>query len=66
MVDFLINLNKGIVPHNVASDVPTNHEILFNLDDLVGKLDVDDLTMMGHSFGAATSLYTVAKRKEFK
>lgn len=66
VVDFLINLNNGIVPHNVISDVPTKHEISFQLDDLVGKLDTDHLTMMGHSFGAATSLYTVFKRKEFK
>ncbi|KAJ8936369.1 hypothetical protein NQ314_012388 [Rhamnusium bicolor] len=66
VVDFLINLNKGIVAHNVMTDVPTKHEINFNLEDLMKNLDIDCLTMMGHSFGAATALYTISKRKELK
>ncbi|XP_018572036.1 platelet-activating factor acetylhydrolase-like [Anoplophora glabripennis] len=66
VLDFLINLNKGIVPYNVINDVPTKYDVSFQLDDLVGKLDVNDFTMMGHSFGAATALYTLSKRKEFK
>lgn len=66
VVDFLIDLNKGIVPYNVINDVPTEHKISFQLEDLVEKLDVDSITMMGHSFGAATALYTVSKRREFK
>ena len=65
-LDFLLNLNKGQVPHNVIDDVPTDRKIEFKLEDLVGKLDVDTLTMAGHSFGGATALLTLSQRPEFK
>lgn len=68
ILEFLIQLNKGVVPYNVMDDAPVhkNADIKFDLSQLVGKLDVDNLIMMGHSFGAATSLYTLSRRKEFR
>ncbi|RZC27663.1 platelet-activating factor acetylhydrolase, partial [Asbolus verrucosus] len=65
-VDFLMDLNNGNVPHNVINDVPTHRQIDFRLTDLVGKLDLENLTMAGHSFGGATALLTLAQRHELK
>lgn len=36
------------------------------MEHFVGKLDLENLVMMGHSFGGATALNAVSKRKEFK
>nr|XP_022912375.1 platelet-activating factor acetylhydrolase-like [Onthophagus taurus] len=66
VLDFLINLNNGLVPYNVMSDTRNNHQIDFKLEDLVGKLDVESITMCGHSFGGATALLTMSKRSELK
>lgn len=66
LLDFLINVNNGIIPHNVLDDVKTDKEINFKLEDLVGCLDLDNLMMAGHSFGAASALLTLSKRKELK
>ncbi|KAF2883062.1 hypothetical protein ILUMI_23108 [Ignelater luminosus] len=66
LLDFLINLNNGIIPHNVLDDVKTGKEINFKLEDLVGHLDLDNLMIAGHSFGAASALLTLSKRKELK
>lgn len=42
------------------------NKIDFQLDQLIGKLDVENVVMMGHSFGAATALYTLSTRPDFK
>jgi platelet-activating factor acetylhydrolase len=65
-VEFLVQLNNGMVPHNVISDVPTKRQIDFRLEDFVGKLDLDSFTMAGHSFGGATALLTLSQRPELK
>ncbi|KAF5270186.1 hypothetical protein FQR65_LT05666 [Abscondita terminalis] len=64
VLDFLINLNNGTVPYNVMDDLKGDHD--FHLEDLVGKLDLDSVTMAGHSFGGATALLALSKRKEFR
>lgn len=66
VLDFLINLNQGIIPQNIMNNVPSSLENNFKLEDLVGKLDTDTITMSGHSFGGATALLTLSKRPEFK
>ncbi|KAF5287482.1 hypothetical protein FQA39_LY04110 [Lamprigera yunnana] len=63
VLDFLINLNKGEVPHNVMDDCGKNN---FTLRDLVGRLDIENITIAGHSFGGATALLTLSRRKEIK
>lgn len=65
-LDLLKQLNKGIVPHNVLDDVPSQRTINFKFEDLKGRLDVDDVIVSGHSFGGATSLLAMSKRAEFK
>lgn len=66
VIDFLIELNKGNVPKNVLDDVPTSPKSSFKLDDLVGKLDLENLGIIGHSFGAASAMNTLAMRKDIK
>ncbi|XP_044252623.1 platelet-activating factor acetylhydrolase-like [Tribolium madens] len=66
VLDFLIDLNNGKVPHNVVCDVPSRREIDFDLGDFVGKLDLETITMAGHSFGGATALLALHQRREFK
>lgn len=65
-LDFFLALNGGEVPHNVITDVPTRREIKFELSDLVGKIDVESLSVGGHSFGGATALLALSRREEFK
>lgn len=65
-LEFLLDLNNGTVPHNVMNDVLNNNQADFKLEDLVGKIDVDTLTMAGQSYGGATALLTLSRRKEFK
>lgn len=38
----------------------------FKLNDLVNLIDVDDISIMGHSFGAATSLLTLGENKQIR
>ncbi|XP_066250052.1 platelet-activating factor acetylhydrolase-like [Euwallacea similis] len=68
VIDFFINLNKGFIPHNVMDDVPfhRNSPTDFSLNQLVGKLDIGNICIMGHSFGAATALYTLSRRPKLK
>lgn len=66
LLDFLLDLNKGVVPYNVLDDCPNNGSYDFKLSNLVGQIDVDNIVMCGQSFGAATALLTLASRKEFK
>lgn len=66
MLDFILNLNAGIVPHNILDDVLGQRKHNFKLSDLVGCLDIDNIIMMGHSFGGATALLTLSRRKELK
>lgn len=66
IIDFLIDLNNGKVPKNVLDDVPTSIKSSFKLDDFIGNLDLENLAIMGHSFGASTAMSTLAKRKELK
>lgn len=46
--------------------VPSELETQCKLKDFKGRLDLENLIMMGHSFGGSTALNTVSKRKEFK
>lgn len=65
-LDFILNLNKGEVPENIMDRVPTAKKSDFKLNDLVGILDIDNIIMMGHSFGGATALLTLGTRPELK
>lgn len=65
ILDFFINLNNGVVPHNIMDSVPSSAETKFKLSDLVGKINTDSITMSGHSFGGATALLALSKRPEF-
>lgn len=47
-------------------DVLNNNQGDFNLEDFVGKIDVDTLTMAGQSYGGATALLTLTRRNELK
>lgn len=46
-------------------EVPSSLSTEFKLEDLVGKLDINSITMAGHSFGGATALLALSKRPEF-
>lgn len=64
---FFAGLNSGTSSfYNVLDDVPSEITSQCKLEHFAGRLDLDDLIMMGHSFGGATALSTVSKRKEFK
>lgn len=55
-LDLLYQLQEGKVPHGVHVLVPA----AFSLSQLIGRLDMRDVTMMGHSFGAAAALVALA------
>lgn len=59
-LDLLHDIHKGVVPCNVLSDLPQEADVEFDIKQLVGQMDLDNITMMGHSFGAATALVTLA------
>lgn len=66
-VDFIIRLNNGVVPHNVMDDLQkAQDKYEFKLNDLIAKIDTEALTMMGHSFGGATSLLALSQNPELK
>lgn len=65
-LDFILELNNGIVPYNVINDLPSSKDISFKLDDLVGRIDTDSITMVGQSFGGASALLALSKRHEFR
>ncbi|CAG9830687.1 unnamed protein product [Diabrotica balteata] len=65
-INFIVQLNSGIVPKNVLDSVPNTRNNQFRLEYLVGKIDVNNLVMMGHSFGAATALTTFSKSPHLK
>lgn len=65
-LDFILDLNRGIVPHNVINDIINNNQEQFKLEDFIDKIDIDTLTMAGQSFGGASALLALSKRKEFK
>lgn len=65
-LEFLLKLNRGEIPKNILDEVPSSKRGDFHLSDLTGKIDVENLIILGHSFGGGTALYTLAKRKEFK
>ncbi|XP_065155391.1 platelet-activating factor acetylhydrolase-like isoform X2 [Atheta coriaria] len=65
-VDFFVRLNAGTVPHNVMDDVPNAQRSEFSLEDLVGRIDVKNISLAGHSFGAATALLALSERPELK
>lgn len=50
----------------MLDEVSPQQEKTFKFEDLKGLLDVDDVTISGHSFGGATSLLAMSKRSEFK
>ncbi|CAH1154660.1 unnamed protein product [Phaedon cochleariae] len=64
LIDFLKNLNEGIIPHNVLEDVKSYEKTPFKLDDLVGNIDVHDFTIVGHSFGGASALQVTSERED--
>lgn len=66
VVDFLKDLNDGKVSRNVLGDVPGERGNSFDLNDLIGKLDLASLSVMGHSFGGSTALYALYARQEFR
>lgn len=66
LLDFLIDLDNGKISPNILDDIRTDDEINFKLEDLVGNLDTENITMAGHSFGGATALMALSQRKEFK
>lgn len=66
MSDLFPGLNSGTHFHNVLDDVPSEMKTQCKLEDFKGKLDLEHLIIMGHSFGGATALNTLSKRKEFK
>lgn len=59
-------LNNGTCSFNVLDDVPSATKSQCKLENFIGRLDLEDLVMMGHSFGGATALNTISKRQEFK
>lgn len=66
MLDVIINLNKGEIPANIMDIVPSKQGNGFKFEDLVGNIDTDNITMIGHSFGGATALLSMSKRPELK
>lgn len=60
------NINSENIPYNVFDDVPSSRQDDFRLNDLVNLIDVDDISVMGHSFGAATSLLTLGQNKQIR
>ncbi|GLV34981.1 hypothetical protein CBL_09461 [Carabus blaptoides fortunei] len=66
LTELLQVINSGVIPYNVLKDVPTENYTEFDLNDLTGLLDVDDMIMMGHSFGAATALLTLGQNKQLR
>lgn len=51
---------------NVLDDVPSEITCECKLENFNRRLDLENLIMMGHSFGGATALNTISVRKEFK
>lgn len=66
VLDFIKNLNKGIVPDNILDDLPENSGLAFNLNDFIDRINLDTLSIMGHSFGGGTALLTLSQRAELK
>uniref|UniRef100_A0A0K8TC63 1-alkyl-2-acetylglycerophosphocholine esterase n=2 Tax=Lygus hesperus TaxID=30085 RepID=A0A0K8TC63_LYGHE len=58
LLDFLENLNNGEVQNILPSEV--------DLKEFKGSLDLERLVMMGHSFGGATTLLTMANDTRIK
>lgn len=66
VLDLLKQLNEGNTPNNILDQLPSNQNMDFKFEDLKGLLDVENVTISGHSFGGATSLLAMSKRKELK
>ncbi|XP_060522392.1 platelet-activating factor acetylhydrolase-like isoform X2 [Cylas formicarius] len=66
VLDYLIGLQRGEAPRNIMRNAPDVASADVILEDFAGHLDLDSVTVMGHSFGAATALYALSIRKEFK
>jgi platelet-activating factor acetylhydrolase len=60
-LDILKSLNKGVEPVNILQT-----EQGYHLSDFTGRLDLDKLYMMGHSFGGSTALLAASKDDLFK
>ncbi|XP_003215369.2 platelet-activating factor acetylhydrolase isoform X1 [Anolis carolinensis] len=58
-VDLMLDINSGKPPMNV---LPLN----FNWILLKDSIDIQKITVMGHSFGAATAIETLGKDTRFK
>lgn len=65
-LDLLKELNEGNVPNNVLDQLPSRNNVDFKFEDLKGLLDVENVTISGHSFGGATSILAMSKRSELK
>jgi len=60
-LQMVLRLNEGIQPVNVLEN-----EQGYDLSDFIGKLDTEELYLMGHSFGACTALFTASQHQIFK
>lgn len=58
VLDLLLDINEGKAENILKSS--------FDIQSLKGCLDFSSACIMGHSFGGATSLYTLAKEPRFK
>jgi len=57
----ILRLNEGIKLDNVLEN-----EQGYDLSDFTGKLDTEEIYLMGHSFGGCTALFTASQHKLFK
>lgn len=65
-LELLQEVNAGNVPYNVLNDLPGKRKRDFDLSQLIGHVDIENVVVMGHSFGAATALVTLAREPRFK
>ncbi|CAH0564022.1 unnamed protein product [Brassicogethes aeneus] len=65
-LDVLISLHAGEKLYNVLDDTLLHKNIAFSLDLFGDKLDLNSVTMMGHSFGGASALLALSQRKELR
>ncbi|KAK3753541.1 hypothetical protein QZH41_018512, partial [Actinostola sp. cb2023] len=59
-MNVLEHLQSGTAPDNLLSSVQD-----FDLQQFQGRLDLQRSALLGHSFGGATVLATLAKEKRF-
>lgn len=60
IVNLFNAINSGTPPKNVLDDLP-NQQLDCKLTMFKDALDLEDVSIMGHSFGGATTLLTLQK-----